>query len=63
MPALTAAAIAERVGWIEELGFSNADAVLLATARDSAGFVVTVHEIRATLARGCDHATAVAIYA
>jgi hypothetical protein len=40
MPALTAAAIAERVGWIEELGFSNADAVLLATARDSAGFLV-----------------------
>lgn len=60
---LTPAAIAERTQWIEALGFKNADAVMLATARDGAGQLVTVHDIRITLERGCDHETAVAIYA
>lgn len=60
---LTAAAIAERTGWIEDLGFANADAVLLATGRDSDGRLVTVHDIRNALERGMTRAQAVAIFA
>jgi hypothetical protein len=53
----------EREGWLIELGFDCEQAGALASARDGAGQLVEVHAIRNALERGCDHATAFAIYA
>lgn len=53
----------EREGWLIELGFDCEQAGALASARDGTGHLVEVHTIRNALERGCDHATAFAIYA
>jgi hypothetical protein len=63
VPELTPAVLQHRVERFLELGFNEAQAVRLAEARDSAGFLVDTHAVARTLAAPCDLLTAFAIYA
>jgi hypothetical protein len=60
-PTLTAYEL-QRVDWFEELGFDLAEALVLATARDSRRQLVAVHDVRVALARGCTREQAFEIF-
>jgi hypothetical protein len=52
-PELLTAHEVQRVAWFEEIGFGTFEALELASARDSAGQLVTVHDVRKAIEGGC----------
>jgi hypothetical protein len=55
MPVLEASYLRERVLRALELGFTQAQAVELAQARDSAGELVSMHQLGEMIGDGCPH--------
>jgi hypothetical protein len=53
----------QRAEWFEHLGFTGAQALHLATARDARGHLVTVHDVRRTLDLGASVSQAFEIFA
>jgi hypothetical protein len=60
---LTPAVLSHRVNMILELGFEPDQAVLLAEARDSRGYLLDIHDLRRVVRAGCSLEQAFAIYA